>query len=575
MKKTPVIAALLALVAMGIHAEPPTPQALLSAAQSAADGGDYRRAEALLNGVDESQLAAAAQAQLHILRAQMLLARNEPAEALKWLSLAAPQPAQIAAQLHWLRAQALFRVGNGPGATYELVQRERFLSPTQLAENRDAIWAGLFQIPMDTEVLSRLKNLDDVTAGWVELAVLVRERSNLDDWRLRHPGHPGELRIAGVASAPAASASAPRRLFGLLPARPSSDNVALLLPLSGAFSATAEAVRDGYLSAYYRSKSGARPGVRIYDAGASTATTISAYRQALDDGAGLVIGPLRKDALSAVVELGQPGVPVLALNYLDSTQPVFNLFQVGLAPEDEARAAAERAFAEGGRRALALVPSADWGERALAAFSARLRELGGSVSASARYAVGARDFAPQIKQLLGVDASEARHRALSNTLGRNTEFDARRRDDIDFIFIAARPAEGRMIWPQLRYYGSSGLPVYATSLVYDGGVDTELNGLRFCDMPWMLDTTSAPLNSARSDATAFASAKAQPRLYALGQDAFLLANMVQKGDLQSGSGYLGATGELRLNGGGVIARRLDCAQIDSGRPRALGAVAAP
>lgn len=573
MKISPVFAALFMLFAHHASAEPPAPQALLSAAQSAADGGDYRRAEALLNGVDEDTLDAARKIQLRILRAQMLLARNQPAEALKWLTVTAPQPSQTAAQLHWLRAQALFKAGNGPGATYELVQREKYLTPAQLSENRDAIWAGLFETPIEGEVLQRLSNMDATTAGWVELAVLVRERVSLDDWRLRHPGHPGESRIAGVSVAVPAVSS--RRLFGLLPARSNSDGIALLLPLSGAFSATAEAVRDGFLSAYYR-KAGTRSPVRIYDAGANASTTLAAYQQALNDGAGLIVGPLRKDGLSAIVGLGQPGVPVLALNYLDSAQPVFNLFQFGLAPEDEARAAAERAVAEGGRRALALVPSTDWGERALIAFSDRLRELGGSVLASGRYALGARDFSTQIKQLLGVDASEARHRALSNTLARNTEFDARRRDDVDFVFIAARPADGRMIWPQLRYYRSSSLPVYATSLIYDGGIDTELNGVRFCDMPWMLDSKVANLTAARADAASFASARSQPRLYALGQDAFLLAGLIQKGDFQPAAGYPGASGQLSLGAGGVVSRRLECVQIDSGRPRALeAATAAP
>lgn len=564
---TRALATLALLVASaGALAEPPSN--LLGAAQSAADAGDYRRAAELLDSIAPNSLDNARQTQLYTLRAQILLARDQPAEALKWLPLSGLS-AQQASQVHWLRAQALFRIGNGPSATYELVQRERYLSPAQLTENRDAIWAGLFETPMDGDVLERMRNLDAQTRGWVELAVLVRERGNVEAWRASYPGHPGAERIGSVVAAPVQSASLGTRLMGFLGGRPESDTVALLLPLTGAYSATAEAVRDGYLSAYFK-KGGGQPAVRVYDAGVTPSGAVAAYQQALRDGTGFIVGPLRKEAVAAILDLGQPPVPMLALNYLDSSQPVFNLFQFGLAPEDEARAAAERAVAEGGRRAIAFVPAADWGERALAAFTQRLQELGGSVLASSTYALGARDFSAPIKQLMSLEDSEARHRALSNTLARNSEFEPRRRDDVDFIFIVARPAEGHMIWPQFRYHRSGGLPTYATSLIFAGGSDIELNGLRFCDMPWMIGSKPA-LTSLREDAAGLASLKSQPRLFALGYDAYMLTQLIRKGDLQPSAGYPAASGELRLGVNGAIGRRLDCVQVESGKPVPLEA----
>ncbi|WP_404854442.1 penicillin-binding protein activator, partial [Escherichia coli] len=45
------------------------------------------------------------------------------------------------------------------------------------------------------------------------------------------------------------------------------------------------------------------------------------------------------------------------------------MFQFGLAAEDEARAVASRAWGDGMRRAVALVPRGEWGDRVLAAFS--------------------------------------------------------------------------------------------------------------------------------------------------------------------------------------------------------------
>lgn len=564
--------AIAALAVSGLSlAEPPSPHSLVNAAQQAADAGDYRRAEDLIDKVPVSGLDVARYTQLQKLRGQILLSRNQPVEALKWLAANPEFVPQQASQILWLRGLAYLALSNAPAATRELVERERYLSQAQLTENRDRIWAGLFETPMDLDVLKQLDGYNAVTRGWVELAVLTRERGDIGDWRARYPGHPGTERIGSMTGPPLAktpvAVAPPQRVFSFFGAKPTGDSIALLLPLTGAFSKTAEAVRDGFLSAYFK-KSGVKPTVRVYDAGATASSTLAAYQQALDDGVGLVVGPLRKDGVAAIVQAGQPPVPMLALNYLDTSQPVFNLFQFGLAPEDEARAAAERAVSEGGRRAIVLVSNTDWGERAQLAFSKRLQELGGSVVAGSRYELGARDYSAQIKQLLNIEESEARHQALNNLLGKRTEFEPRRRDDADFIFIAARPAEGRMIWPQFRYHRSSGLPIYATSLIFGGASDPELNGLRFCDMPWMLQDKSA-MTASRAEVSDVAAFKSQPRLFAMGYDAFMLASLIQKSELQQGAGYPAASGELIVDPAGVIGRRLACAQMDAGQPRLL------
>src|SRR5699024_11887852 len=64
--------------------------------------------------------------------------------------------------------------------------------------------------------------------------------------------------------------------------------------------------------------------------------------------------------------------------------PYTTLFrsQYGLAAEDEARVAADRAWADGLRRAAALVPANAWGERVLDAFSSHWQALGGELIAT-------------------------------------------------------------------------------------------------------------------------------------------------------------------------------------------------
>ncbi|MGH8461859.1 MAG: penicillin-binding protein activator [Stenotrophobium sp.] len=372
----------------------------------------------------------------------------------------------------------------------------------------------------------------------------------------------GVLQGAGqVMVQPAApSAAAPQPVT-------TAGAVALLLPLSGPLASVAAAIRDGFMTAYLRSHS--QTPVRVYDAGSTPDAAGAAYQHALRDGARMIVGPLRKDAVAAIAAQPQLLVPVLALNNLDSSAPApAHFYQYGLAPEDEARAAAERAVADGARRAVALVPQSDWGDRVLRAFTQQLTQLGGSVLKSARYSSGQTDFSKPIQEIFNLEASKARHRALTSVLGMRTEFEPRRRDDVDFVFLAARPGDARQILPQLRFFRASGLPIYATSLIYDGTADNDVNGVIFCDMPWILQT-DGDYAAQRVDTAELSSAKAQPRLFAFGMDAWSLISRIQSGAGSAGMVYPSATGGLLIGANGVVTRKLNCARIAGGVPRLL------
>lgn len=346
---------------------------------------------------------------------------------------------------------------------------------------------------------------------------------------------------------------------------PPGAGLALLLPLSGALAATAEAVRDGFLAQHFAA--GAKGTVRIYDVGDSGEQLVAAYQRALNDGAGLIVGPLTKEGVARLASLNPP-VPVLGLNYLDPGAHVpFGFYQFGLAPEDEARAAADDAGARALHRAIVLVPDGDWGTRVLAAFEDRLRQTGGRVVAAGRYRQGVSDQKDVISQLMGVAASEERHRALTTALGVKTEFESRRRADVDLVFLAARATDARVLLPQFRFFRAGGLPMYATSLIYDGRVDADAAGLRFCDMPFMIDV-DGDWSRERAAAGGLQSVAAYPRLYALGRDAYQIAASLQRGDLRVGDSLSGASGRLEWAGSSALVRRLDCVEM-----RASGLVA--
>ena len=192
----------------------------------------------------------------------------------------------------------------------------------------------------------------------------------------------------------------------------------------------------------------------------------------------------------------------------------------------------------------------------------QLLAAGGRIVASARYAAGVQDYGEPLRQLLGIDASTERQRALTATLGLRLQFEPRRRDDADFIFFAARPDQARQIASQLRFNRALGLPIYSLAQIYDGRDTADLNGVRFCDMPWMLDA-AGPWAQLRGDFTAAfpKRGKDSTRLQAMGYDAHTLADLLLTGRLSPGTALPAASGTLELRAGGVIMRGLSCAQI--------------
>lgn len=544
----------------------------LRAAEAAADGNDYTYASAILDALPLNGLEPEQQLRWRILRARVALARNDAAGALHLLpDNASGSP--LAERVLLLRGRALFRLGDPVAATVALVQRERLLPPGQLAENHDAIWSELIAAPLDSAALGRAGNADPVSRGWIELANLAHRNASLEQyesWRQRYPGHPAQDRLASVMmQGPAGAApgvvqpSAPAQPFATVPARPGF--YALLLPQSGGLAAYADSLRAGFAAAAARA--GSPVDVRLYDSAGNPGATLNAYNQALGDGAGVVVGPLLK---GDVTTLSQAGLrtPVLALNYLDAGHAApAGFYQFGMAPEDEARAAAEDAVSRGLRRALVLVPDSDRGSRVLAAFQQRLVELGGEVRESRRYSGDFESYAEPIKGLLRYRPVEDKKKLAELRAAAQPGVDVQRRNDFDFIFMDAPAGQARQLWPLFRYYHAERVAIYDTAGVNEGRGDADLSGIRFCDAPWMLDNGGTwaalradALNGRRID---------QARFFALGDDAFQLAQRLSQNNLHPQDELPGASGTLRVGDDGVVHRGLICARATEGEPQVL------
>ena len=347
--------------------------------------------------------------------------------------------------------------------------------------------------------------------------------------------------------------------------------IGLLLPLSGKYQKSSTAIRDGFLAAWYQDYQKDSE-IKIYDANSLNIKDI--YRQAVADGVEFVVGPLEKEAVNQLADLGELPIQVLALNRQDmdnieSINP--KLMQFALSPEDEAVQIAEMAMSDGHRLALVITPDVPWGNRIADAFKKRWLELGGGLLEQGHFETNGEDFGSPVKELFNIDSSEQRGKDLRSRLGRKIHNVERRREDVDFIFAAAVPGDARQLFPQFRFHRGGDIPVYSTSHIFTGIVDSakdaDLNGVIFIDIPWILDTTRQLSLIQDSLNRNWNQEKSQlRRLYAFGIDAYRLIPEVNRLKVEKNSYLNGETGDLTIGENNIVKRKLRRAHFVDGNP---------
>ena len=166
------------------------------------------------------------------------------------------------------------------------------------------------------------------------------------------------------------------------------------------------------------------------------------------------------------------------------------------------------------------------------------------------------DLTTSIRELLHVATeSERKKRAEENS------DEPLRREDFDVIFLVAYPTKARQIVPMLRYYFAGNVPVFATSNVYSGSVNTskdrDLNNVTFTDMPWLFSHQISSRNWPEQY-------NSYNRLYALGMDAYSLATQLNQLLLFPAVGINNKSGIIYLNNGQEISRILVFGKFKNG-----------
>jgi outer membrane PBP1 activator LpoA protein len=343
--------------------------------------------------------------------------------------------------------------------------------------------------------------------------------------RLAPSSFPGSL-LAALLLAPALCAAQAKPASTPATAAPEAGaaaapaaEIALLLPLKSAdFQAAAEALRLGFMTA--RERDGGKLSVTIRGTDASGDQIMVEYDAAVRAGAKVIVGPLTRSGVAAVVASNRISVPTLALNYPEAQAKVpEKLYNFGLSIEQEARQVARQARLEGMKDMLAVTAASPLARRTGHAFAESFRALGGRITET-------------------LEVTPASDLGLLKQMVAKTGADG--------LFLAADVEQAREVRPFL----SGALPTYSTSLIYSGRNDplanVDLNGIRFVEMPWLVQ----PDNVAVMGYPRFESlAPELQRFYALGIDAFRLASEFAANRMRISID--GVTGRLSLNGSQV------------------------
>lgn len=573
----------------GPERQPTTVQGLLSAAADTNDAslrhqyqlkaaamlqseGDFVAARTLLDGLDPQQLDDKPEDRYLWLRSRDAVERDNAEEARALAERLDPElplrleQAQLAtafdttAKLFGLAQRRL------PQARTLILWTGSDAAPPEPPNER--IWSALRAVPRAELEPVAERSSDYLLRGWLELALVlashqqheVEARSSaIREWQHVWPDHD--------AAAPWPSELAMLRELSEL--RP--DSVALALPLSGPLAGAGQAVREGFLAAYYQDLADperATPAVTLHDTGARTFSSI--YAGLLETSPDLVVGPLRKEALSQLTSQPSLPVPVMALNYRrDLAIPPDNLFQFGLGGEDEMRAIARRLDREGHRNALVFVPEGDWGIRMERALRNALKQRGATLLNTVEY-----NEESNLNQVVAegflINQSRRRANALMRLTGTTMQFEPRRRQDMDAIVLLASPEKARQFNPLFAFYYGGDLPVYGSSLLYRGtpdpARDSDLDGIRFSDIPWVLN---APEQRGTLHSLFPSLTNRYDRLFALGFDSYRLTNQIQLLEAVDGYRLQGVTGVIRNAGDGSFERTPEWAVFQQGKPALL------
>lgn len=500
------------------------------------------------------------------------------------------------------------------------IAQEPLLPVNARQDNLDQTWKALLGLkPADMNSL--VINADEnVLQGWLDLLRVYQEnkqdpellKAGIKDWQNRYPQNP-------------AAKNLPSQLNQVLSFnQASTSHIALLLPLNGQAKVFADAIQQGFAAA----QSGitltaplqppqptnnpdqsaataanangavspsapdvataqpvapstapvvptqpANTQIKVYDTSGQPLSALLA--QAQQDGATLVVGPLLKADVDQLASTPTT-LNVLALNQPEQPQDSPNICYFALSPEDEARDAARHIWQQQKRLPLLLIPRGAFGDRIAKAFAEEWQKQGGQTVL--QQSIGATTELRQMVnsggiRMTGTPVAAPTPAPQSVTIAGLTipappsDVPASTGGGIDAVYIVATQDQLTLIKPMIDMTTDSRSKpaMFASSRSYQAGAGPdfrlEMEGLQFSDIPLLAGVNPALQQQASAQ---FGNDYSLVRLYAMGMDAWTLANHFAEMRQLPGFQVSGASGVLSASPHCVIARKLTWLQYRQG-----------
>lgn len=496
------------------------------------------------------------------------------------------------------------------------IAQQPLLAAKEQQENLDQTWQTLLLFTPE-KMNSLVINADEnVLQGWLDLWRVYQEnrqdpellKAAIKDWQSRYPLNPAAQHL-------------PNQLNQVLNfTQASTSHIALLLPINSQAKVFADAIQQGFEAAkngvlllaplpatqaavgaeqdpaatlnqagavstseaasepaMVNTESSATPPlepvtppvvtggqIKVYDSASQPLPALLA--QAQQEGATLVVGPLLKDKVEQLASIPTT-LNVLALNQPEQPQDSVNICYFALSPEDEARDAAEHIWQQQHRQPLLLLPRGPLGDRIAKAFTEQWQKQGGQ--GVLQQPIGSMGELRQMANRGGVrmtgtpvvmaPGEATTEMSLSPPLSAN--------GNIDAVYIIATQDQLTLLKPMIDMTVNSRIKpaIFASSRSYQAGYGPdfrlEMEGLQFSEIP-LLAGVNPQLQQQVS--AKFGHDYSLVRLYAMGMDAWALANHFAQMQQISGFQLAGATGVLASSSHCVITRKLTWLQYQHG-----------
>lgn len=327
-----------------------------------------------------------------------------------------------------------------------------------------------------------------------------------------------------------------------------AKNIALLLPLNGSSRVFGETIQQGYQDAIKFFPQEPQQNVKVFDTATTSLQTI--IEQVQEGNYDLIVGPLLKDEVIKIKQLG-PAISVLALNKIDNNSVSSNkMCFFALSPEDEAKDAAAHIFAQSKLKPLLLLPQNELGERVAQSFAKEWLQLSSNKSqAYVQYFGSTKTLSANMNRNVGIRLTG--DPILIDGMTSYSLPSNRSGGDFDAVYIYASYDELTLIKPMLdmgarKSIGNtpSSIKLYSSSKSHVANASNDfyydMNQTEYADIPMIINeqnNTFTPPSNIRKDYSLM-------RLYAMGIDAWRLANRYNQLDSHQVDFLEGMTGKL-------------------------------